>query len=82
MVGSIAWNDTTNMLAAMADGKLAVWYYPLVSFTNKDLLPHTVVRHEDGLVSHCTILYVVETPNADTLVGPIVLSFIERLCVS
>ena len=35
MVGSIAWNDSTNMLAAVTDGRLAVWYHPLVAFTKK-----------------------------------------------
>jgi intraflagellar transport protein 80 len=48
MVGSIAWNDRTNMLAAVTDGRLAVWYHPLVAFTNKDLLPQTLVRQEDS----------------------------------
>ena len=46
-MGSIAWNSHTNMLAAVADGRLAVWYHPLVAFTNKDLLPQTVVWQED-----------------------------------
>ena len=50
MVGSIAWNDSTNMLAAVTDGRLAVWYHPLVAFTNKDLLPQTLVRQEDRSV--------------------------------
>lgn len=47
MVGSIMWNDHTNMLAAVADGKLAVWYHPVVAFTNKDLIAKTAVRHKD-----------------------------------
>lgn len=53
MVGSMAWNTTTNMLAAVDDGKLAVWYHPMVAFTNKDLLPQTVVRQEDRYVCLC-----------------------------
>lgn len=53
MVGSIAWNTTTNMLAAVDDGKLAVWYHPMVAFANKDLLPQTVVRQEDRSVCTC-----------------------------
>ena len=53
MVGNVAWNDRTNMLAAVADGRLAVWYHPLVAFTNKDLLPQTVIRQEDRYTCVC-----------------------------
>ena len=45
-MSSIAWNDRTNMLAAVADGRFTVWYDPVVAFTDKDLLEQTVVRQE------------------------------------
>jgi intraflagellar transport protein 80 len=37
MVDSVKWNDTTDMLAAMIDGRLVVWYYPNVVYVDKDL---------------------------------------------
>ena len=53
MVGSIAWNNHTNMLAGVADGRLAVWYHTLVAFTNRDLLSQTVAWQEDRCVCVC-----------------------------
>ncbi|GBG65480.1 hypothetical protein CBR_g51075 [Chara braunii] len=41
MVDSAAWNDGTDMLAAMADQKMVVWYYPNVVYVDNDLLPRT-----------------------------------------
>lgn len=42
MIDSLAWNDESNMLAALADGKLIVWYYPNAAYVDKSLLPKTV----------------------------------------
>ena len=58
MVGSIVWNDCTNMLAGVVDGRLAVWYHPLVAFTNKDLLSLTLYRHDDRCVCVCVCMCV------------------------
>eukprot|EP00357_Protocruzia_adherens_P036295 CAMPEP_0115012696 /NCGR_PEP_ID=MMETSP0216-20121206/24908_1 /TAXON_ID=223996 /ORGANISM="Protocruzia adherens, Strain Boccale" /LENGTH=748 /DNA_ID=CAMNT_0002381837 /DNA_START=628 /DNA_END=2874 /DNA_ORIENTATION=+ len=38
MVDSFKWNDRTDMLAALSDGKLHVWYYPNALYVDKDLL--------------------------------------------
>lgn len=46
MIMSLAWNDATNMLAALADGKFTVWYYPSAVYVDKDLLPKTVFEKE------------------------------------
>lgn len=42
MIDSLAWNDESNMLAALADGKLMIWYYPNAAYVDKSLLPKTV----------------------------------------
>mmetsp|Transcript_9747 Transcript_9747/g.36287 ORF Transcript_9747/g.36287 Transcript_9747/m.36287 type:complete len:855 (-) Transcript_9747:37-2601(-) len=39
MVDSVSWNDSTDMLVACSDQKLTVWYYPLMFYVDKDLLP-------------------------------------------
>ncbi|KAH3805337.1 hypothetical protein DPMN_133638 [Dreissena polymorpha] len=36
----------TNMLAALADGKFTVWYYPSAVYVDRDLLPMTVFEKE------------------------------------
>ncbi|XP_052215553.1 intraflagellar transport protein 80 homolog isoform X1 [Dreissena polymorpha] len=46
MIMSLAWNDNTNMLAALADGKFTVWYYPSAVYVDRDLLPRTVFEKE------------------------------------
>ncbi|OMJ95505.1 hypothetical protein SteCoe_1102 [Stentor coeruleus] len=38
MVDSFRWNESNDMLAAISDGKLYVWYYPNVVYVDKDLL--------------------------------------------
>ena len=43
---SLSWNDNTNMLAALADGKFTVWYYPSAVYVDRDLLPKTVFEKE------------------------------------
>lgn len=42
MVDSFAWNDSTDMLIALADERLQVYIYPSVCFLDKDLLPKTL----------------------------------------
>jgi intraflagellar transport protein 80 len=37
MVETMAWNDETDMLAALTDGKFVVWYYPNVMFIDEDV---------------------------------------------
>ncbi|KAH3859891.1 hypothetical protein DPMN_102712 [Dreissena polymorpha] len=46
MIMSLAWNDNTNMLSALADGKFTVWYYPSAVYVDRDLLPRTVFEKE------------------------------------
>ncbi|XP_013386357.1 intraflagellar transport protein 80 homolog isoform X2 [Lingula anatina] len=46
MILSQVWNDNSNMLAAMADGKFTVWYYPNVAYVDRDLLPKTVCEKD------------------------------------
>ncbi|KAL5004430.1 hypothetical protein ScPMuIL_017886 [Solemya velum] len=46
MIQSLAWNDGTNMLAALNDGKFTVWYYPNAVYLDRDLLPRTVFEKD------------------------------------
>lgn len=66
MVSSVCWNDGTNMLAAMQDNRLTVWYHPAIVYSDKDLLPVTLVHKEGSEFSrspqllsfignHCTL---------------------------
>ncbi|KAH3805353.1 hypothetical protein DPMN_133655 [Dreissena polymorpha] len=48
MIMSLAWNDNTNMLAALADGKFTAWYYPSAVYVDRDLLPRTSLRKKPG----------------------------------
>lgn len=41
MVDSVAWNDISDTLVALADGKLVTWTYPNVVYVDKDLLEST-----------------------------------------
>lgn len=38
MVDSFQWNDSNDMLAAIADGKLVTWFYPNAIYVDKDLM--------------------------------------------
>ena len=38
MVDSFQWNDSTDMLAAIADGKQVTWFYPNAIYVDKDLM--------------------------------------------
>lgn len=49
-VDTMIWNDTSDMLCAIADGRLVVWYYPNVVFVDRDLLPSTTSMKEMGEV--------------------------------
>lgn len=47
MVTSAIWSDSTDMLAAVVDGKFVVWYYPNVVYIDRNLVADT--RHtKDG----------------------------------
>lgn len=48
MVDSARWNDTTDMLAAMIDQRLVVWYYPNVVYADKDLTAATKLTKDGG----------------------------------
>jgi len=37
MVDSLLWNDESNTLAAIMDGKFVVWYYPNVVFVDEEI---------------------------------------------
>ncbi|KAJ1457066.1 WD40-repeat-containing domain protein [Pelagophyceae sp. CCMP2097] len=41
-VDTACWNDGSEMLCAVADGRLIVWYYPQIVSTDRDLLPLTM----------------------------------------
>jgi len=40
-VDTAAWNDSSDMLAAIADGRLVIWTYPQIAWTDRDLLAQT-----------------------------------------
>ena len=40
-VDTVAWNDTSDMLSAIADSRLITWFYPHALYVDKDLLPLT-----------------------------------------
>lgn len=46
MIQSLAWNDGSNMLAALADGKFTVWYYPNTIYVDRDLANKTIFEKE------------------------------------
>ena len=48
MVLSAVCHDSCNMIAALADGKFTVWYYPNAVFVDKDLLAQTVYEKGKG----------------------------------
>mmetsp|Transcript_32401 Transcript_32401/g.30905 ORF Transcript_32401/g.30905 Transcript_32401/m.30905 type:complete len:777 (-) Transcript_32401:82-2412(-) len=45
-VDSFVFNDETDVLVGLADGRLNVWYNPFVAFTDKDLVPLTTSSAE------------------------------------
>lgn len=46
MVQSLRWNANTNILAAIQDTTLTVWYYPAVIFTDKRIIDKTCAKYE------------------------------------
>ncbi|KAH8054388.1 hypothetical protein JL721_10512 [Aureococcus anophagefferens] len=45
-VDTAAWNATSESLCAIADGRLLVWCYPAIAFTDRDLLPRTLTTRD------------------------------------
>ena len=41
-VESFLFNDETDILIGLADGKLITWHYPAVPFVDRDILPYTI----------------------------------------
>jgi intraflagellar transport protein 80 len=54
MVDSLKWNDQTDMLVAIADGRFVVWYYPNIVNVDRDLLHYikNVKPEEYGKKAH------------------------------
>ncbi len=50
MVSTLAWNDNVNMLAAVADNKFSVWYYPTCAFVDPDILSKTIFQKDQKYV--------------------------------
>ena len=46
MVDCLCWNDESNMLVAIGNGKLLVWYYPNVVFVDKEIMSKTTFEKE------------------------------------
>jgi intraflagellar transport protein 80 len=46
MIDTFAWNDEIDMIAAMADGKFVVWYYPNAIFIDQDIAPFTRFKRD------------------------------------
>ena len=46
MIQSLAWNDETNMLAALTDGRFTVWYYPNAIYVDRDILSKTMTSRD------------------------------------
>ena len=40
-VDTCAWNDTSDLLACVADSRLTVYYYPHALYVDRDLLPRS-----------------------------------------
>ncbi|XP_041351349.1 intraflagellar transport protein 80 homolog [Gigantopelta aegis] len=80
MIQCVAWNDTTNMLSAMTDGKLMVWYYPNAAWVDRDLLMKTLIEKDTsefgknpqlcGFVGNHLILRRAEGSRVSTLISP------------
>ena len=49
MVDDVRWSDTTDMLAAVVDGRLQVWYYPNAVYVDADLAPRTKLMRDGDL---------------------------------
>lgn len=57
MVDSFLWNETNDMLACIADGKLNTWFYPNAVYVDKDLMSKAMSTKdvsEVGKLAHMT----------------------------
>lgn len=45
-VDTVKWNSKAETLCAVADGRLLVWSYPQIAYTDRDLLPMTVTTKD------------------------------------
>lgn len=45
-MNSMCWNSGSNILAGMCDNKFTVWYHPGVVYTDRELLPQTLLIKE------------------------------------
>ncbi|CAL8086530.1 unnamed protein product [Calicophoron daubneyi] len=45
-VTSFVWAETSNLLAAVANDKVSVWFYPNIAFIDSDLLSMTTQEHD------------------------------------
>lgn len=41
MTDSFLWNDRSDILSCLADGRLITWYYPNAIYVDKDLMDLT-----------------------------------------
>ena len=56
-VDTVAWNDTSDLLACVADSRLTVYYYPHALYVDRDLLSQSVESHDaSSFGSHPQIL--------------------------
>jgi intraflagellar transport protein 80 len=46
MVNSCMWNEVGDVLVAVADERLVVWYYPHVAYVDKDLLQYVKITQD------------------------------------
>lgn len=45
---SVSWNDKTETLVSISDGKLNTWFFPTVVYTDRSLLANTRTIRDDG----------------------------------
>jgi intraflagellar transport protein 80 len=62
MTESSLWNDNTELLAAITDGKFVVWYYPNVVFIDDDLIPLTKFEKDGRYRLSLIIVYWEKMP--------------------
>lgn len=46
MIHSLTWNNESNMLAALADGKFTIWYYPNAVYVDRELVSRTLYERD------------------------------------
>jgi hypothetical protein len=62
-VDSAEWNDCSDALVAVADGRLIVWYHPSAAYIDKDLLALScttryVYMHTYTIIIFCALLTI------------------------